>query len=70
MSDSATPWTVARQAPLSVGITWQEYLSGLRFPPPRDLPHPGVEPASPVAPALASGFFNTEAPGKSQVSSP
>ena len=39
----ATPWTVARQAPLSVGFSRQEYWSGLPFPPPGDLPSPGIE---------------------------
>ena len=39
----ATPWTAARQAPLSVGFSRQEYWSGLPFPPPGDLPDPGIE---------------------------
>ena len=39
----ATPWTVARQAPLSMGFPRQEYWSGLPFPPPGDLPDPGIE---------------------------
>ena len=43
-----TPWTVARQAPLSMGFSRQEYWSGLPFPPPGDLPNPGVEPRSPA----------------------
>ena len=43
----ATPWTVARQAPLSVGFFRQEYWSGLPFPSPGDLPHPGIEPTPP-----------------------
>ena len=42
----ATPWTVARQAPLPVGFSRQEYWSALPFPPPGALPHPGVKPAS------------------------
>ena len=42
----ATPWTVAHQAPLSVGFSHQEYWSGLPFPPPEDLPDPGIEPES------------------------
>ena len=46
-----TPWTVARQAPLSMGFSRQEYWSGLPFPP-GDLPDPGIEPVSPVSPAL------------------
>ena len=57
----ATPWTGARQAPLSMGFPRREYWSGLPFPPPGDLPDPGIEAASP---ALASGFFITEPPGK------
>ena len=54
-----TPWTVARQAPLSMGFSRQEYWSGLPFPPPGDLPDPGAEPASLKSPALAGGFFTT-----------
>ena len=53
----ATPWTVALQAPLSMGFSRQEYWSGLPFPSPGDLPNPGIKPASPVSPALAGGFF-------------
>ena len=45
-------WTVAHQAPLSLGLSSQEYWSGLPFPPPGDLPNPGLKPASPVSPAL------------------
>ena len=56
----ATPWTVAHQAPLSVKFSRQEYWSGLPFPPPGGLPDPGIEPTSPVSPALAGGFFITE----------
>ena len=48
MSDSATPWTVARQAPLSLGFSRQGYWSGLPRPPPGDLPDPGTESASPT----------------------
>ena len=40
----ATPWTVARQAPLSLEFSRQEYCSGLPFPSSEDLPHPGIEP--------------------------
>ena len=58
MSDSsATPRTVACQAPLSMGFPRLEYWSGLPFPSPRDLPDPGIEPASPE---LAGGFSTTE----------
>ena len=46
---SATPWTVAHQAPLSMGYPRQEYWSGLPFPSPRDLPDPGIEPVSPAS---------------------
>ena len=48
MSNSATTWTVACQAPLSVGFSRQEYWSGLPFPPLGDLPDPGIEPTSPA----------------------
>ena len=51
-----TPWTVAHQAPLSMGFSRQEYWSGLPFPPPGDLPDPGIKPASLTSPALAGGF--------------
>ena len=56
-----TPWTVAHQAPLSMGFFRQEYWSGLLCPPPGDLPDPGIEPVSLMAPALAGGFFTTSA---------
>ena len=63
-----TPCTVARQAPLSMGVTRQEHWSGLPRPPPEDLPDLGIERASLACPALAGGFFTTsatwEAPGK------
>ena len=49
---SETLWTVARQAPLSMGFSRQEYWSGLPCPPPGSPPNPGIEPASPVSPAL------------------
>ena len=63
MSDYfVTLQSIAHLAPLSMGIPRQEYCSGLPFPPPGDLPDPGVEPGSP---ALAGGFFTTEPPGKS-----
>ena len=45
----ATPWTVAHQAPLSMGFSRQEYWSGLPFPSPGDLPDPGIEPRSPAS---------------------
>ena len=54
---SATPSTVAHQAPLSRGFSRQEYCSGLPFPPPRDLPNPGIKPMSLATPALTGGFL-------------
>ena len=54
-----TPWTVALQVPLSMGFSKQEYGSGQPFPPPGDLPDPGIEPASLTSPALAGRFFIT-----------
>ena len=48
----ATPWTVARQDPVSMRFPKQEYWSGLPFPPPGDLPNPGIKPKSPVSPEL------------------
>ena len=59
--DSATPWTVVRQAPLSMGFFRQEYWSGLPCPPPGDLPNPGIEPRSP---ALQADSLPPEPPGK------
>ena len=56
-----TPWTVAHQAPLSMGFSRQEYCSGLPFPPPGDLLDPGIKPVSHRSPALAGGFFTTSA---------
>ena len=55
------PVTVARQAPLSMGLSRQEYWSGWPFPTPGDLSDPGPEPMSPV---LVGGFFTTGPPGK------
>ena len=54
-----TLWTVARQAPLSMGFSRQEYGKGLPCPPPEDLPDPGIEPESPKSPALAGRFLTT-----------
>ena len=56
-----TLWTIAHQAPLSMGFSRQEYWSGLPCPPPGDLPNPGIEPASLTSPALAGGFFTGRA---------
>ena len=55
------PWTVAYQAPPSVGFSRQAYWSGLPFPPPGDLPDPGSELGSP---ALQADSLPTELPGK------
>ena len=54
----ATPRTVACQAPQSLGSARQEYWSGLSFPPPEDLPGPGIEPIPPVSTTLARGFLH------------
>ena len=53
---------VAHHASRSMGFSRQDCWSGLPYPPPGDLPNPGLEPASPVSPALASEFFTTEPP--------
>ena len=58
------PWTVAHQAPLSMGFPRQEYCSGLPFPSPGDLLNPGIEPASLASHALASRFFTMTPSGK------
>ena len=57
----ATPWTVAYQAPLSMGFSRQGYWSGLPFPSPEDLPDPGIEPMSPT---LQADALLSEPPGK------
>ena len=57
----ATLWTVAHQAPLSMGFSRQEYWSGLPFPSPGDLPNPGIKPRSP---ALQADTLTSEPPGK------
>ena len=57
----ATPWTVAYQAPLSMGFSRQEYWSELPFPSPGDLPDPGIEPRSP---ALQVDSLSLVPPGK------
>ena len=60
----ATPWTVGHQAPLTMELFRQEYWSGLPFPPPGDIPDPGIKPESPVSSELAGRFFTTIPPGK------
>ena len=66
VSDFVIPWTVASQAPLSMEFPRQEYWSGLPFPAPGDLPHPGIKLVSPAFPALAGRFFTIGSPGKPQ----
>ena len=56
----STPWTVAHQAPPSMGFSRQEYWSGLPFPFPGDLPNPGIEPGYP---ALEADTLTSEPPG-------
>ena len=52
------PWTVALQAPLSMGFTRQEYWSGLPCSPPGALPDPGIEPSSFTSPALPDSLYH------------
>ena len=64
----ATLRTIDHQAPLSVGFPRQEYWSGLPFPPPGNLPDPGIEPKFPASPVMAGGFIMTEPSGKAYFS--
>ena len=57
----ATPWTIACQAPPSMGFFKHVFWSGLPFPSPRDLPNPGIKPRSPT---LQTGALPSEPPGK------
>ena len=57
----SSPWTIAGQAPLSMGFSRQECWSGLPCPPPGDLSNPGIKPMSPQSPAVGGGFFTTGA---------
>ena len=66
MSDSVAPWTVASHAPLPMEFSRQEYWSGLPFPTPRALSHPGIQPASLSSPALAGGIFTINATYEAQ----
>ena len=59
----ATPWTVAHQAPPSMGFSRQEYWSGLPFPSPGDLPNAGIKPRSP---ALQADALSSELPGSTE----
>ena len=65
-----TPWTVACQAPLSMGLSQQEYWNGLPFPPPGDLLHPRIKPMSPVSPTLQADSLPAEPLGSSQLQLP
>ena len=56
--------TVTQEPPLAMEFSKQEHCSGLLFPSPGDLSHPGIEPPSPASSALAGGFFTTELPRK------
>ena len=58
-----TPWTIAHQAPPSMGFSRQEYWSGLPFPSPGDLPNPGIEPRSPT---LQADALTSEPPDANQ----
>ena len=58
-----TPWTIAHQAPLSMGFPSEEYWSRLPWPPPGDLPNPVIKPMSLTSPALAGGFFTMSSLG-------
>ena len=69
ISNSQRPHGIC-QASLSVGFSRQEYWSGLPFPPPGDLPDPGIEPMSFMTPALAGEFFTTSATGENVLEKP
>ena len=60
-------WTVARQVPLSIGFSMQEYWSGLPYPPPGDLPNLAIEPVSLKSPALADRFLTASTAWEVQV---
>ena len=63
----ATLWTIARQAPPSMGFSRQEYWGGLPFPLPGDFPDPGIEPTSLMSLTLAIRFFTLTPPGKPNI---
>ena len=65
---NVTAWTVARQAPLSMEFSRQEHCRELPFPTAGNLPYPGTERVSFASPALVSGLFTTEQPGKPHIS--
>ena len=62
LEEGTTLWTVARQTPLSIGLSRQEHHSELPCLPPWDLPHPGIVLTSLTSLALAGGFYNTSTP--------
>ena len=59
VSNSANPWAITHQAPLSMEFSKQEYWNGLPFPTSGHLPDPGIKPMSPASPALAGRLFTT-----------
>ena len=61
------PWTIAHQAPPSMGFSRQEYWSGLPFPSPGDLPDPGIEPRSPTSEADALTFASPGKPSNARI---
>ena len=66
VSDSATPWTEAPQAPLSMEFSRQEHWSGLPFPAPGVLPNPRIKPVSLMSPTLAGRFFTASTTWEAQ----
>ena len=64
ISNSCSPMDCSPQGSSVLGFSRQEYWSGLSFPPPGDLPDPGIEPVASASPALAGGLFTTVPPGK------
>ena len=63
----ATPWTIARRAPLSMGFSRQENRSGLPFPPPMDLPDPGIKTVSLASPTQKADSLPLGPPGEPRV---
>ena len=59
-----TPWSIAGQVPLSMGFSQHGNWRGLPFPPPGDIPNPGIKLTSPASPALAGRLFTAEPPRK------
>ena len=68
MSDFVSLWTIARQSPLSMEFSRQEYWSEVPFPPPGGLLDPGINPMSLAFLALAGEFFTTITPGNPDIS--